>query len=713
MKSENAYFSSLYSESDRLLFGVVSALMLISLCIAPLHDTWTAALAVGLPTWAVCGWLTLTNGGQLVTRCTIAASLMVFSALQIHQAHGMIEAHFAIFGMLALLLYYRDWIPVVVAAGVIAAHHVGFDMLQRSGTPVWVFASESGFSIVLLHATYVVFESTLLVVMAVRLRREIEATGGEPGELSRASLALANGDLSVQIATAGASPDSLVCSMERMRSNLKETLERERAVGSELKANMEKQNALVERERAANEAMREAAERERLTSEENSRIRVALDRIGAGAMVVGLNGQINYLNDFARALFSHCASAIRQGLPQFDGERLQGASLEIFGTIPILDRQVLATLAATRTDDCTLGTARLRVAVSPVVDNHGKRLGTVVQWQDRTREVQIEDEIKSVVARANDGELTVRLTEVNEEGFFRSLAVGMNSLLSRLEVVISQVKSAATQVHQGATEISRGNANLSQRTEEQASSLEETASSMEQMTSTVRQNADSAGQASRLAVAAREQAEKGGAVVSRAVKAMTGINDASNKIADIIGVIDEIAFQTNLLALNAAVEAARAGEQGRGFAVVASEVRNLASRSATAAKEIKALIQDSVIRVEEGSSLVTDSGTTLEQIVFAVKKVADIVAEIASASQEQSGGIEQVNKAVLQLDELTQQNAALVEEASAASQAMAEQARQLNDTMAHYRVSIDRTRSDTGTYSTAEQKRGEKLRATG
>ena len=212
-------------------------------------------------------------------------------------------------------------------------------------------------------------------------------------------------------------------------------------------------------------------------------------------------------------------------------------------------------------------------------------------------------------------------------------------------------QAAATEVSRGAEEISQGNANLSQRTEEQASSLEQTASSMEEMTSTVKQNADNSGQANQLAVAARDQAEKGGKVVAKAVDAMTEINESSKKIADIIGVIDEIAFQTNLLALNAAVEAARAGEQGRGFAVVASEVRNLAGRSATAAKEIKDLIQDSVKKVEEGSDLVTESGTTLEQIVTAVKKVSDIIAEIAAASQEQSSGIEQVNKAVAEMEQ--------------------------------------------------------------
>jgi methyl-accepting chemotaxis protein len=209
---------------------------------------------------------------------------------------------------------------------------------------------------------------------------------------------------------------------------------------------------------------------------------------------------------------------------------------------------------------------------------------------------------------------------------------------------------------------------------------------MEEMTSTVKQNADNAGQANQLATAARDQAEKGGAVVGNAVRAIADINESSKKISDIISVIDEIAFQTNLLALNAAVEAARAGEQGRGFAVVAKEVRSLAGRSATAAKEIKELIQDSVRKVEDGSLLVTQSGQTLEQIVLSVKKVSDIVAEIAAASREQSSGIEQVNKAVMQMDEMTQQNAALVEQATAASQSMADQARDLTKTMERFQV---------------------------
>ncbi len=297
-------------------------------------------------------------------------------------------------------------------------------------------------------------------------------------------------------------------------------------------------------------------------------------------------------------------------------------------------------------------------------------------------------ELEDIAMSVSSGDLTRNIVVKSEDEIGRVLQAVKN-MNGNLRGIVGDVRLGSGAISQASQEISAGNNDLSQRTQEQASALEETASSMEEMTSTVKQNADNARQANQLTAGTREQAEKGGEVVGKAVYAMNEINVASRKIADIIGVIDEIAFQTNLLALNAAVEAARAGEQGRGFAVVAAEVRNLAQRSAGAAKEIKGLINDSVDKVKAGSSLVDESGKTLLGIVDSVKKASGIVAEIAAASQEQSTGIEQVNKAVMQMDEVTQQNAALVEEASAASKSMEEQAVKLVEMMRFFTMGND------------------------
>jgi methyl-accepting chemotaxis protein len=315
----------------------------------------------------------------------------------------------------------------------------------------------------------------------------------------------------------------------------------------------------------------------------------------------------------------------------------------------------------------------------------GVLMAFVVGWILLRAIVRPLNEAVRVAGAIADGDLTQDIDVHSQDETGRLLAA-MRQMSENLADLVTKATEAAASVGTGSREIAAGNINLSQRTEEQASSLEETASSMEELTSTVKQNADSARQANQLANAAREMAEKGGDVVARAVSAMGEINTSSKKVADIIGVIDEIAFQTNLLALNAAVEAARAGEQGRGFAVVAAEVRNLAQRSATSAKEIKDLISDSVRKVGDGTELVDQSGKTLAEIVAAVKKVTDIVAEIAAASQEQSSGIEQVNKAVMQMDEMTQQNAALVEQAAAASRSMEEQAETLNGLLGRFKV---------------------------
>ena len=292
--------------------------------------------------------------------------------------------------------------------------------------------------------------------------------------------------------------------------------------------------------------------------------------------------------------------------------------------------------------------------------------------------------IESIRHIAN-GDL-VRPIDVEGTNEMGQLAASLHHMQSELMSTVSDVRNGANAIYSGASEISIGNNDLSSRTEQQAASLEETAASMEELTATVKQNAENARQASQLALSASETAQKGGKVVDNVVRTMNDIASSSKKIADITSVIDGIAFQTNILALNAAVEAARAGEQGRGFAVVAGEVRNLAQRSAQAAKEIKGLIEDSVSKVDTGSTLVESAGETMDEIVNAVTRVTDIMGEIASASDEQSRGIDQVGLAVSEMDRVTQQNAALVEESAAAASALEEQASRLTQAVSVFRI---------------------------
>ncbi len=299
------------------------------------------------------------------------------------------------------------------------------------------------------------------------------------------------------------------------------------------------------------------------------------------------------------------------------------------------------------------------------------------------------------------GELSIPIQ--TRDGDQRSLLFAMEAMRQSLVKIVGQVRSGTDTIATASNQIAAGNLDLSSRTEEQASSLEETASSMEELTSTVKQNADNARQANQLAVSASEVAVKGGSVVSQVVDTMASINESSKKIVDIIGVIDGIAFQTNILALNAAVEAARAGEQGRGFAVVAAEVRNLAQRSAAAAKEIKTLINDSVEKVDAGGKLVDQAGVTMADIVQSITRVTDIMSEIASASMEQTMGIEQINSAISQMDEVTQQNAALVEEAAAAAGSLQEQAATLAEVVSIFKVGQEAVARPAGLQAVRQQ----------
>jgi methyl-accepting chemotaxis protein len=464
---------------------------------------------------------------------------------------------------------------------------------------------------------------------------------------------------------------------------------------------------------------------------EMTRIKMALDGSGMPMTISNESSTLIYMNDSARTLWLAMEPEMVKRVPGFSVATIFNHSLVDFFDDETVKAAYRAELAAPRTLDINMCGRILQVTATPVRDADGRYMGRASQWIDRTAEVRVENEVAEIVGGAARGDFTQRVAVDGKNGFFLRLANDLNTLMqtsevglddvvtvlsamadgdltkgitadyegtfgqlkddanqtvARLREIIGQIRDATDAINTAAKEIASGNQDLSSRTEEQASSLEETASSMEQLTSTVKHNADNARQANELAGNAQQVAIRGGEMVAQVVDTMSAIQHSSRRIADIIGVIDGIAFQTNILALNAAVEAARAGEQGRGFAVVATEVRNLAKRSADAAKEIKGLIADSVDKVEAGNRQVDQAGRTMEEIVSSIRQVAKIMGDISEASREQSAGIEQVSLAVTQMDEVTQQNAALVEQAAAAAESLEEQAHNLAKAVSIFKV---------------------------
>ncbi len=421
-------------------------------------------------------------------------------------------------------------------------------------------------------------------------------------------------------------------------------------------------------------------------SEEANAIKNTLNSASTMMMMADNDGIIRYMNPAAAQLMQDSASKLKKVLPNFDPNNLIGQNFDVFHKTPSHQRNILASL--TKPYDTTIPVDDLffKLKASPIFNPDGARTGTSLEWVDVTQERHVEIDIDRLITAAVNGDFSERISLDDKTGTSEKICDGINTLVDKMTEIILQVREAGETINTAAGEISTGNNDLSSRTEQQASSLEETAASMEELASTVKQNAENALQANQLASAASGVAIKGGRVVGNVVSTMSAINESARKIEDIISVIDGIAFQTNILALNAAVEAARAGEQGRGFAVVAGEVRNLAQRSASAAKEIKELITDSVGKTTEGTKQVEEAGSTMEEIVASVQRVTDIMGEIAAASKEQSTGINQVNEAVTNMDEVTQQNAALVEEAAAAAESLVEQATSLMDTVSRFKL---------------------------
>lgn len=429
-----------------------------------------------------------------------------------------------------------------------------------------------------------------------------------------------------------------------------------------------------------------AREAEIKSQNEAARILSMIESASTNMMMADNDGFITYMNPATQALMNESASTFRKVLPNFDPSKIVGSNFDIFHKTPSHQRNMLGNL--TKPYDTTIPVANMffKLKASPIFLSDGSRQGTSLEWVNVTAEKSAELEISKIVEAASNGDLTSRLNVSDKVGAVETICNGINSLLDKMAEVIVQVRDASQTINTAANEIATGNNDLSQRTEQQASSLEETAASMEELASTVKNNAENAKQANQLAGAASTVAIRGGDVVGQVVGTMAEINASAKKIEDIISVIDGIAFQTNILALNAAVEAARAGEQGRGFAVVAGEVRNLAQRSASAAKEIKELISDSVTKTAEGTAQVEQAGKTMQDIVSSVQRVTDIMGEITAASTEQSAGIDQINTAITSMDEVTQQNSALVEEAAAAAESLVEQAASLVEVVSEFKL---------------------------
>jgi methyl-accepting chemotaxis protein len=537
----------------------------------------------------------------------------------------------------------------------------------------------------------------LAVVVGYLIARSLlRRLGAEPVALEAATRRIADGDLDTPVPLRPGDQRSVAATVERMRVDLLERISTERKV-----------------------------------ARENARVRRALDCARTNLMLIDDERRIVFANDAMRRFFRRFQPQIAQVAAGYGPDELVGKPIDPLLPLGPDFLRRLASLQEPSIEEFGFAGRVVQQTMSRVDDDEGRRAGTVVEWRDRFVEKRIETEVGDLTGAAAAGDFSGRLGLDDKDGFFRKLAGDLNGLLSacetslgeisttlravaegdltrrvegnwqgllgalkdstnttieRLSGIVGGIKQSAGAIDLAARDIAAGNQDLSQRTEEQAASLEETAASMEELTSTVKQNAENAQQANQLATGACEIAASGGTVVRQVVETMGAIAEAARRMDEIIGTIDGIAFQTNILALNAAVEAARAGEQGRGFAVVASEVRALAQRSAAAAKEIKSLIQDSNERVAGGNALAARAGASMDEIVAAVRRVTDIIGEITAASREQSEGIAQVNQTVTQMDQTTQQNAALVEEASAAARSLEEQARGMVQAVSVFRI---------------------------
>ncbi len=677
-------------ESDLLLFRFLLVHWVVASTVMGFaYGTYMAGFVVG---GVICGLAYAAYkflSGTPYSSMIIASCFMLFSALYIQQNMGRIEMHFHIFAALALMTRYKSFLPLLAAVVTIASHHIIFNYCQQigftlGGTELLVFNYGFGWNIVFLHAAFVIFEAGFLGYVIMTLTRQfvdsIMTTENTKSVLNVLDNVIRTKDTSQQLEAAN--------EYAHVVNTLLDMINDQVVVG---------------------EALRNA---------------------NTGLLIVDTSGTVVESNEAAQLLFSRLHNDFENRGVHFNEASLKGAS--VFDMFNACGQSVdIDALDGTENYELSLGTFILNVTANPVVNERGVRLGSIFEWEDITQQTNIQHEVQVIVDAARQGELDRRADLSGKTGFYSTLCVGINEMLDtvstamqeavdvlsglaegdlsksvtgqyqgqfsilkdstnatihRLRDAVNEIKSSAETLSQTSNQLAMTNQSLTDRTQEQVAGIEETAAAMMEMASNVKSTASQAGEAGHSANGIREQVASTRDVSLQAVEAMGAINASSQQIVSIIDVIDEIAFQTNLLALNAAVEAARAGDKGRGFAVVATEVRGLAGRCATAAKEIKELIEESVSRVADGSSYVDRAGQSLTTVVSAVADMVDAMESISRSTNEQSDGINQVNSAMGSMEQATQNIAGMVSEAATASQSTGQQANQLRQLVDFFRL---------------------------